>query len=56
METRSFRSMAPWGKWVFIMLIGSSFGMSFYYLGIPSAKIFIGDFVLFLFCVLRLAS
>ncbi len=52
-DTDSFRSMTPWAKWVFIMMFCSSFGKTFYYLGIPAAKIFIGDITLGLFFVLR---
>ncbi len=35
------------------MMLGSFWGRAFYYLGIPPAKIFIGDIVLFLsfYCV-----
>lgn len=42
-----------WGPFVLLMLLGSSLGRSFYYLGFPPAKIFIGDVVLGLFFVLR---
>ncbi len=58
-HTESFRSMTPWAKWVFVMLLGSSFGKTFYYLGVPSAKIFIGDITLglfILFCPRELAG
>lgn len=42
-----------WSRWVLFMLLGSSFGRAFYYLGVPPAKIFIGDIVLALFFLLR---
>ncbi len=51
--TARFRSMTPWGKWVFFLLIGSAFGRTFYYLGVPSAKVFIGEVTLALFILLR---
>ena len=46
-------TMSGWAKWVFFMLLGSTLGRAFYYIGIPPAKIFIGDIVLVLFFVLR---
>lgn len=52
-ETESFSSMHGWAKWVLIMMLGSSFGRTFYYLGFPPAKIFIGEIVLVLFFLLR---
>lgn len=45
--------MHGWAKWIFIMMLGSDFGRSFYYLGIPPAKIFIGEIVLVLVFVFR---
>ncbi len=48
-----FSSMDGWAKLVFVMLLGSSFGRAFYYIGFPPAKIFIGDIVLVLFFLLR---
>ncbi len=52
-DTVSFSSMHGWAKWIFIMMLGSDFGRSFYYLGIPPAKIFIGEIVLVLVFVFR---
>ena len=46
-------SIHGWARLAFVMLLGSSFGRAFYYIGIPPAKIFIGDIVLALFFVLR---
>jgi hypothetical protein len=45
--------MNGWTKWVFLMLFGSAIGKAFYYIGVPPAKIFIGDVFLFLFFALR---
>ena len=53
LETEPFSSMDGWAKLVFVMLLGSSFGRAFYYIGFPPAKIFIGDIVLVLFFLLR---
>ncbi len=53
LETEPISSMTGWAKVVFFIMIGSFFGRSFYYLGFPPAKIFIGDIVLFLFFFLR---
>jgi hypothetical protein len=52
-DTERFSSIHGWARWVFLMLIGSFFGRAFYYLGIPPAKIFIGDVVLVLFVLTR---
>ncbi len=52
-KTAPFASMTPWAKWVFILLLGSSFGRTFYYLGVPQAKIFIGEVTLAVFALLR---
>jgi hypothetical protein len=52
-ETEPLSSMHGWTKWVFFMLIGSFFGRSFFYIGIPPAKIFIGEIGLVLFFLLR---
>ncbi len=49
----SFASMTPWGKWVFILLIGSAFGRTFYYIGVPQAKVFLGEITLACFMLLR---
>ncbi len=53
LDTEPLSSMHGWTKWLFWMLIGSFFGRTFYYIGFPPAKMFIGDIVLvlfFLFC------
>lgn len=52
-ETVRFRAMTPWGKWVFFLLVGSAYGRTFYYLGVPAAKVFIGEITLALFMILR---
>jgi hypothetical protein len=52
-DTEPLSSMHGWARWVLIMLLGSFFGRSFYYLGFPPAKIFIGEIVLALFFLLR---
>ncbi len=52
-NTEPVSSMGGWTKWVMFMLIGSEIGKAFYYIGVPPAKIFIGDVVLFLFFLLR---
>jgi hypothetical protein len=52
-ETEPLSSMHGWTRWVFFALIGSFFGRSFFYIGIPPAKIFIGEVGLVLFVLLR---
>lgn len=53
LDTEPISSIHGWARLVFFMMLGSFFGRAFYYLGFPPAKIFIGDIVLFLFCLLR---
>jgi hypothetical protein len=52
-NTEPLSSMDGWAKWVLFMMLGSAFGRTFYYIGIPPAKIFIGEIVLVLFFILR---
>lgn len=52
-ETEPISSINGWAKVAFFMMLGSFWGRAFYYLGIPPAKIFIGDIVLLLFFLLR---
>jgi hypothetical protein len=52
-NTEPLSAMSGWTKWAFFMLVGSAIGKAFYYIGVPPAKIFIGDVVLFLFFMLR---
>ena len=52
-DPEALSSMHGWARWVFVMLLGSFFGRTFYYIGIPPAKIFVGEIVLVLFLVLR---
>jgi hypothetical protein len=49
LETEPISSIKGWARVAFFMMLGSFWGRSFYYLGFPPAKIFIGDIVLFLF-------
>lgn len=53
LETEPISSMTGWAKVAFFMMIGSFWGRAFYYIGIPPAKIFIGEIVLVLFFFLR---
>ena len=53
LDTEPVSSFQGWARFVFVMLLGSAFGKTFYYLGIPPAKIFIGDVVLGMFFLLR---
>jgi hypothetical protein len=53
LETEPISSIHGWARLVFFMMLGSFFGRAFYYLGVPPAKVFIGDIVLFLFFSLR---
>jgi hypothetical protein len=48
-----FSDMSPWARSVFLLLLGASFGRSFFYLGIPPAHIFIGEMVLAAFLIFR---
>ena len=52
MSPRAASRMGGWGKLAMFLVCGYSlFGRTFAYIGIPSAKIFIGDVVLLLFLV-----
>jgi hypothetical protein len=53
LDTEPISSIHGWARLVFFMMLGSFFGRAFYYIGIPPAKIFIGDIVIFLFFLLR---
>lgn len=53
METVPLSSLSIWGLCAFLMAVGSSFGRSFFYIGIPPAHIFIGEIVLGMFLVFR---
>jgi hypothetical protein len=53
LDTEPVSSIHGWARLVFFMMLGSFFGRTFYYLGFPPAKIFIGDVVIFLFFLLR---
>jgi hypothetical protein len=53
-ESLPIRKWDNWSKWVLFMLVGLSLtGRSFSYLGIPPAKLFIGDITLGAFILLR---
>ncbi len=53
-ESLPIRKWDNWSKWVLFFLVGSSLtGRSFTYLGIPPAKLFIGDLTLAAFIFLR---
>jgi hypothetical protein len=53
-ESLPFRKWDMWSKWVLFLLVGLSLtGRSFSYLGIPPAKLFIGDLTLAAFIFLR---
>jgi hypothetical protein len=54
LEPARFRSWDNWSKWVLFLLVGFALiGRSFAYLGIPPAKLFIGDLTLAAFIFLR---
>src|ERR1700761_477978 len=53
-ESQSFFKWDMWSKWVLFLLVGYSLvGRSFSYIGIPPAKLFIGDLTLGAFIFLR---
>ena len=52
-ETEPLSGLHGLGRWVFFLLLGASFGRSFFHLGIPAANVFIGEAFLFLFVVLQ---
>src|ERR1700744_3742700 len=53
-ESLPIRKWDAWSKWVLFLLVGFSLtGRSFAYLGIPPAKLFIGDLTLAAFIFLR---
>jgi hypothetical protein len=53
-QTVRIRNWDNWSKWVLFLLLGYSLtGRSFAYLGIPPAKLFIGDLTLAAFIFLR---
>ena len=53
-ESTKFLKWDNWSKWVLFLLVGYSLtGRSFAYLGIPPAKLFIGDLTLAAFIFLR---
>lgn len=53
LETEPISSIHGWAKLVFFIMVGSFFGRAFYYIGVPPAKVFIGDIVLVLLFVFR---
>jgi hypothetical protein len=53
-ESTPFLKWDGWSKWVLFLLVGYALtGRSFSYLGIPPAKLFIGDITLAVFIVLQ---
>src|ERR1700689_4284716 len=53
-QAEKIRNWDAWSKWVLFLLLGYSLtGRSFAYLGIPPAKLFIGDLTLAAFVVLH---
>src|ERR1700728_989874 len=53
-ESLTTRKFDLWSKWALFLLVGLSLtGRSFSYLGIPPAKLFIGDLTLAAFIFLR---
>jgi O-Antigen ligase len=53
-QAEKIRNWDAWSKWVLFLLLGYSLtGRSFAYLGIPPAKLFIGDLTLAAFIFLR---
>src|ERR1700728_1702897 len=53
-QSVKFSKWDSWSKWVLFLLVGFSLtGRSFAYLGIPPAKLFIGDLTLAAFIFLR---
>src|ERR1700759_234626 len=53
-QTLPIRKWDNWSKWVLFLLVGFSLtGRSFAYLGIPPAKLFIGDLTLAAFILLQ---
>ncbi len=50
-ETVPISALSAWGICAFLMVLGASFGRSFFYIGIPPAHLFIGEIVLGLFLV-----
>lgn len=53
-ESPAMRKWDIWSKWVLFLLVGLSLtGRSFAYLGIPPAKLFVGDITLGAFILLR---
>src|ERR1700729_1728849 len=53
-ESLPMRKWDLWSKWVLFLLLGLSLtGRSFSYLGIPPAKLFVGDLTLAAFVVLH---
>jgi hypothetical protein len=53
-ESLAFQKWDSWSKWILFLLVGLSLtGRSFAYLGIPPAKLFIGDLTLAAFIALH---
>ena len=53
-ESDKIRNWDNWSKWVLFMMVGLALtGRSFAYIGVPPAKLFIGDFTLAAFIFLR---
>jgi hypothetical protein len=53
-EQAEFQKWDNWAKWILFLLVGLSLtGRSFAYLGIPPAKLFVGDLTLAAFIILR---
>jgi hypothetical protein len=51
LETVPTSALSFWGLCAFVIALGSSFGRSFFYIGIAPAHLFIGDFVLGMFLI-----
>jgi len=52
-ETVPISALSVWGVCAFVMVLGASFGKSFFYIGVPSAHIFIAEIVLGIFLIFR---
>lgn len=52
-NTVRLSSLSFWGVCVLLLALGTSFGRSFFYIGIPPAHLFIGDIVLAMFLFFR---
>jgi hypothetical protein len=52
-ETVPISALSFWGLCALLIALGSSFGRSFFYIGIPPAHVFIGDILLAMFVLFR---